>query len=66
MIIDFKSFQNDKSKIDDYYYCMIIAVSKRARELVDEGFEGSGSPIFKVMEEFENGKFVVEVPDDVF
>lgn len=65
MIIDAKSLKNDDLIIDDFYYCMIIAISKRAREIVDEGIEGCDNPLAKAVDEFKSGKIVIDLPDEI-
>ena len=44
---------------------MIIAISKRAREIVDEGLACCDNPLALAIEEFESGKFVIDLPDEV-
>lgn len=64
MIIDNKVLQSGASNIGDYCYCAIIAISKRAREIVENSEKSPDNPVMEAFKEFENGKFVIELNDD--
>lgn len=63
MIIDFNVLKNGTKNIGDCYYCAIIAISKRAREIVDESAQCPDNPVMEAYKEFESGQFVVELDD---
>lgn len=61
MIIDLNYLKNSALHI---YYPLIIAISKRAREIVDDEQYAGDNPVMEAFNEFKLGKFVIEVPDD--
>lgn len=64
MIIDYNTLKSGSVNIGDCYYCAIIAISKRAREIVDQSEKCPDNPVMDAFKEFENGKFVIELRED--
>ena len=64
MIIDNKILKSDVSNIGDYCYCAIIAISKRAREIVESAERSPDNPVQEAYKEFEEGKFFIELSDE--
>ncbi len=62
LIIDLDDLKNSSLHV---YYPLIIAISKRAREIVDDEQQVVGdNSVKEAYDEFKSGKFVIEVPDD--
>ena len=64
MIIDNNTFKSGALNVGDCYYCAIIAISKRAREIVDQSGNCPDNPVKEAYEEFNNGQFVIEVHEN--
>ena len=50
MIIDNNTFKSGALNVGDCYYCAIIAISKRAREIVDQSGNCPDNPVKEAYE----------------
>ncbi len=62
---------NESNKLMNYlensnycYYSVIVAVSKRAREIVETAQTCPDNPVLEASREFENGEFKICLPNE--
>lgn len=63
-VIDHGVLEKGLEKNGDYNYYAIMAISKRAREIVEDSEKCPDNPVMEALKEFEDGKFVIELNDD--